>query len=352
MLDVNFKVDYVVTNPLEGHNPKVTIFGNPNNTEVFHVLFIDKNTNELIFSGDCAINNTIIGSRQWHIDWLIHVINSKNEIVYSNEYDPTFKKVYIKIDAYALGDNIAWMPYVEEYRKKYNCDMICSTFHNHLFYTEYPEILFVEPNTVIKNLYSQFYIGAVTEINFKYSPVISTNVTLQKVASKTLGLDYVEVKPKIGYRDLPKKDYGGKYVCISEFGSSTDKSWKYAGGWQLIVDYLNENGFKVVVISKEPTQLNNVINKTGPIELKDRISDIEGAEFYIGVSSGLAWLSWAVGTHVVMISDVTPWWHEFKSGISRITANQDLNNVDYSTTLVTTPNLVIEVINELINKKS
>lgn len=352
MLDVNFSVSYVVTKPLEGFNPTVTVFGNPEITDIFRVFFYDKTKNELVFSGECGINHSVVGLRQWHTDWLIHVVNPNGEVIYINEYDPTFKKVYIKSDAYALGDNIAWMPYIEEYRKKYNCDLICSTFHNHLFQSEYPEILFVPPNTVIENLYSQFYIGAVTEPNIKYSPAMSTDVPLQMVASMTLGLDYTEIKPKIGYHGLPKTDYGGKYVCLSEFGSTSMKSWKRDYGWQTLVYFLNSIGYKVVVISKEPTNLKYVINKTGDIPLSNRIADIEGAEFYIGVSSGLSWLSWALGTHVIMISDVTPWWHEFKSNITRVCANMDLAKVDYSEALVTHPDSVIEKINQFISLKS
>lgn len=352
MLDVNFKVDYVVKLPLDGNNPKVTIYGNPNNDQIYTVLFIDRTKKELVCQGNIKINNTIIGVRQWHTDWLIQIYDSNNNIVYENEYNPTFKNIYIKIDGYALGDNLAWMPYIEEYRKKYNCNLICSTFHNHLFETEYPDILFVEPNTVIKNLYSQIYVGAITgDFNDKYSPITSTHNPLQKVASETLGLPFKEIKPRVGYHDLPKTDYGGKYVCISQFGSTIEKSWRgVEDNWQIIVNYLNDMGYKVVVISKELTYLENVINKTGNIPLSDRISDLEGAEFYMGVSSGLAWLSWAVGTPVIMISDVTPKWHEFQTNIVRI-GGDNLKYVDYKSTDWTKPEHVINEINNIIEKK-
>lgn len=345
---VKFKVDYVVKLPKLGHSPKVSISGDPENKDIYQVLFIDKTNKKLIFNGECQVNQTIVGARQWHTDWLINIFDSNNKLVFIDNYDPTNQKVYIKIDAYALGDNIAWMPYVELYRKKYNCVMICSTFHNHLFAAQYPEILFVEPNSVIENLYSQFYIGATNELDLRYTPVDAISVPLQRVASETLGLDYSEVKPSVNYLDLPLNDHGGKYVCISEFGSAPAKSWRYEGGWQFIVDYLNSIGYKVVVISKEPTELMNVINKTGDIPLSDRITDLHGADFYMGVSSGLAWLSWGVGTHVVMISDVTPHWHEFQSNMTRICVDYNLEKVDYSSSLVTHPDYVIEKIKEFL----
>jgi ADP-heptose:LPS heptosyltransferase len=107
--------------------------------------------------------------------------------------------------------------------------------------------------------------------------------------------------------------------------------WQLEGGWQRVVDLINEMGYEVHVISKEPTELTNVIDLTGNMSLHDRITQILGAKLFIGVSSGLAWLSWAVGTHVMMVSDISPEWHEFQSNITRL-SNNKTNCVDYSPT--------------------
>ena len=45
---------------------------------------------------------------------------------------------------------------------------------------------------------------------------------------------------------------------------------------------------------------------------------IHHSEFFIGLSSGLSWLSWALGKHVVMISNFTKSDHEFTSNCTRI----------------------------------
>ena len=71
------------------------------------------------------------------------------------------------------------------------------------------------------------------------------------------------------------------------------------------------------------------------------------AEFHLGVSSGLSWLAWALGKHCVMISDVTPKWHEFQSDVSRVCAN-DLAMVDYDVEGVSTAEEVIGKLAELI----
>jgi autotransporter strand-loop-strand O-heptosyltransferase len=46
---------------------------------------------------------------------------------------------------------------------------------------------------------------------------------------------------------------------------------------------------------------------------------IHHSEFFIGLSSGLSWLAWALEKHVVMISNFTEENHEFTSNTTRIT---------------------------------
>lgn len=333
------KVDYLCYLPKEGHSPKVTIIDDED--KIYRVLFVDDDSGHLIFSGDCKGGQTIIGSRQWYTRWLILIYDSSETLVHIEKFGLEDKVVFIKSDAWALGDNIAWMPYIEEFRKEHHCKVICSTFFNSLFEEVYPDLLFVKPNTRIANVYAQYYIGANDEDNIKYSPSNSKRVPLQKVACDILGLPYREIKPKVVIKQRQDKNTP-KYVCISEFASTPEKEWKYPGGWQLVVDYLNSLGYKVLAISKEPTQLNNVVNLTGDgYDLHQRITQLEGAKLFIGVSSGLSWLSWAVGTHVLMISDVTPEWHEFQTGITRL-IEQPKKFVDYTPTEPTSCEKVLE----------
>jgi autotransporter strand-loop-strand O-heptosyltransferase len=321
----SFKVNYVTTLPKEGNAPRVTINGDA--PHKYSVKFYDKNIG-LISSGYCETNQTIIAkTKQWYTEWVIVVEDSNGLLVFVDNFNPINKVVFIKIDAYALGDNIAWIPYVEEFRKKHDCTVICSTFHNNLFVDVYPNIVFVKPNTEIENVYAQYYIGACDDDNPYYAPIKSREWPLQMVAADILGLPRQELRPDLTLK-YNKVNITKKYVTLSEFGSAENKSWKAENGWQKVVDFLVGKGYDVVVISKEPSNLKNVINMTGNIDLTYRIHDIMNAEFHLGVSSGLSWLAWSLGKHVVMISDVTPKWHEFQSNITRFCAN-DLASVNY-----------------------
>lgn len=328
----SFKVSYVTTLPKEGNAPRLTITGNLQQKYLVNFLEVTNYGIDvtLISQGYCTNNQTIFAkTKQWFTNWRIEVYDESGALVYTTFFDPQDKAIYIKMDAYALGDTLAWIPYVENFRQEHQCKVICSTFHNNILTSEFPNILFVKPNTVIENLYAQYYIGASNDDNLYYSPIKVNQHPLQDAASSILGLRRIEQRPDLSYkvRHIPSK-FDDDYVTLSEFGSAENKHWKVEGGWQGVVDFLNSKGYKVVVISKEKTSLTGVVDKSGDISLEDRMVDIFHAKMHLGVSSGLSWLAWSLGTHTVMISDVTPNFHEFQSNITRLNANQ-LTAVNY-----------------------
>jgi autotransporter strand-loop-strand O-heptosyltransferase len=346
---INF--NYKTTLPREANSPSLTIIGDlPFN---YNVKFQIKTPNglELIKSIRCNTNETVFANySQKYLDWVISVYHGEFKII-EDVFNVENKVVFIKMDATALGDNLAWIPYVEEFRKTRNCTVICSTFFNDLFKNIYPNILFVKPNTNIDNVYTQFYIGATYDNNIKYSPVNADLVPLQEIPSAILNLPNIELRPPLELLVNKTKQHK-KYVCISEYASHENKHWRYDNGWQIIVDYLNSIEYDVYVISKEPTKLNNIINLTGDIPLIDRVRTLRNADFFIGLSSGLSWLSWAVNTHVFMISDVTPSEHEFKSNITRLCANKDMLKIDYNNPNITKVETVIESIKKYLETKT
>jgi autotransporter strand-loop-strand O-heptosyltransferase len=147
-------------------------------------------------------------------------------------------------------------------------------------------------------------------------------IPLQKTASDVLGLEYKEVLPRLD-KSKVKRQIEGKYVCIAPHASALAKYWNRPGGWQKVIDFLNEKGYKVVYISQEPMDrgwhdsklggtLQNVIDKSGDLPLSDRFADLCHADYFIGVGSGLSWLSWALNTPTIMISGFSYPYTEFQ----------------------------------------
>ena len=341
-------INYVTENPLKGDGPKVYLIdGDPN--EIYRIEFINSENEEVLSKFLVKTNSLTTGMIQWCVQWEIRIYKQiDNSLIYTDKYNASNNVVFIKIDGYALGDNIAWIPYVEEFRKKHNCTVICSTFYNQIFKFVYPEILFVQPNISVDNVYSQHYVGAFSG-NRVYSPKDYEKISLQKVSSSILGLEHKEIRPNLELNVLNSKPrIDGKYICISEFASHDKKCWKEYQGWQKIVDTLNDRGFKVVVISKEPTKLNGVIDLTGDRDLFDRMIDLYHSEFYIGVSSGLSWLAWSLNKKVIMISDCTPSWCEFKENNFRVIKNE-ISQIDYEVKEFSSFDDVYNILNRVIN---
>ena len=247
-------------------------------------------------------NHWVKLNRQYFTKWTAKVFEN-GEMVYANTLHLHSKRVYIAFESKSLGDTIAWMPYVEEFRKHHQCTVICSTFWNHLF--DYPEIEFVEPGNVVPNLYALYRIGYFD--NLDKNPCKPTQIPLQKTATAILGLDFVEMAPSIAYKpEVPKI---GKYVTIATNSTSGCKFWTKEG-WQALINWLVSEGYEVYNISKELNPFDNCTQITTP-SLESKMDWIAGSSFFIGLSSGLAWLAWATGKQVVMISNFTEDWNEF-----------------------------------------
>ena len=122
-----------------------------------------------------------------------------------------------------------------------------------------------------------------------------------------------EIKPKVK-KYPPAGDLLKPYVAIAEASTAFAKLWSYPNGWQTVVNYLKFKGYNVVSVSKEETKLQEVIKRHNqPIE--KTIANIVGADFLIGLGSGLSWLSWALDVPVILISGFSAPWCEFQDCI-------------------------------------
>ena len=275
---------------------------------------------------------------QYYKNWKIK-INQKDKLTYEESINLKNKNILIVFITAAIGDSLAWIPYVEEFRKIHECNIFCVTYQNNLYQKEYPNIKFIEPeegkNILKENIYARYFISQDQDwqyITLKDSnnndikqglkaPIDFRKISLQQVASNILGLNPIEIKPKITYnhQDRIIKE---KYVCISEFTNHTAKNWNNKVGWQNLVNWLNSEGYKVVSISEKRTKLRKVIDHSGKFSIENRINELKHCEFFITLSTGLAWIAWALNKKVVMISGVTEPSNEFKENNIRIFNNK------------------------------
>tara|TARA_R110001592_G_scaffold282638_1_gene550424 strand:+ start:1154 stop:3469 length:2316 start_codon:yes stop_codon:yes gene_type:complete len=298
------------------NGPKVEIKGDVN--KIYNIQFIDKSCNCTIHRDVITNNMWTSCSRKWFTEWVIKV-----DGVVVDEFNLENKKVFIDFKSSSIGDTIAWFPYVEEFRKKHNCKIVCHTFHNGWFKEHYPKIqLGISTDSYASYNIGWFYKGnewdrEYYENDFKPQP-------LQKTATDILGLEFEEIKPKI--KSLPKSPIKEKYATISIQSTSQSKYWNHPTGWQQVVDYLQKNGYKVVSVDLHPTfgvgSCQNTIPKVDYYynnkPLDEVMSVIEGADLHLGIGSGLSWVAWALNTQVVLISSFTEPYCEFTTNCIRI----------------------------------
>lgn len=294
-----------------------------NNTKEYLVKFIDSSNNTVIYSTDLKTNNWAKTSRKWFTEWMIQV-EEKGSIPIEHRWDPTGRRVYVSLESSSLGDTLAWLPYVDEFGKKWSCEMVCSTFWNSLFINEYPHIQFIMPGEVAHNIYAMYKIGWFyrdTEVNFDLNPLDFKLGPLQKTASDILGLDYREIKPLIS---ISKKERLKK-VCLGINSTAQAKYWNNPIGWQEVTDWLLANGYEPIILSREEDgymgnwyPIGATKFPAGPIEsVIDQLSECQA---FIGISSGLTWLAWATDTPIVQISGFTEPFNEPNDGIVKISA--------------------------------
>lgn len=294
---------------LEG--PKVEINGEGD--EEFKVKFIDDDTSKVIYESTIKPNHWCKSSIQYFVNWKIQVYHN-NTLIYEEKVNFKNQRVYLHIDSSSLGDNIAWMPYIEEFRKKHECQVVVSTFKNFLFEKKYPDLEFVEPGVTVHNLKAMYKIGWF--YNKLMEPKLPNTVNLQEQACLILGLDYKEIKTEIDF--IPRhRPCDEKYVVIATASTAGCKLWNYENGWFELTEILKLKGYRVINISKEGNDITNA-ETLQDTSLENTMNVICHSEFLIGLSSGLSWLSWALGKHVVMISNFTEDDHEFSGNCTRI----------------------------------
>jgi autotransporter strand-loop-strand O-heptosyltransferase len=245
-----------------------------------------------------------------------------NKVVFVEKYNPVGKKVFITLESKSLGDTMAWFPYIDEFRKKWNCNVVCSTFHNKLFVDQYPDLEFISPGAIVHGVYATYRIGLFFDngkIDYNKHKKDPTKISLLEMATDILGLEYSEVRPKLRPSNVEKK----KRVGIGLHSTAQTKYWNNPIGWQEVTDFLISQGYEVVMLSKEADGYMGNFYPRGVVRLpeesfEDLIDNLYSCEFFIGISSGLSWLAWAVNIPVVLISGFTGEYMEPTNNVVRI----------------------------------
>ncbi len=303
----------------------------------FRVVIGDADTGEKFFDKYIS-GGRLLSVEQYFIRWHVEVYRDDKK-VFSHTLNLKGQKVSLAFRQSAMGDLIALLPFAKEFQKRHGCelsiclpDYICE-FAAHL----YPEI--PQTDEINFKTYATYY-PLMVVANCLTVPVDVRNLPLERAGGAILGLETLPVKPTFKPTEPPVTS--NPYVCIGVQASATRKSWLYPGGWDIVVDYLKSLGYRVFCIDKNAVETSdsmtvckpdNAEDFTGDFSIMERANMLYHAEFFIGLSSGLAWIANAVNCPVVMICGFSQSWFEFYTPYrvaNRLVCNGCFNDIRVS----------------------
>ena len=307
-------------------NAKIEV-DNPIDTEQsFHVTFYNSDDNSIKYETDLKHNWWGSCNFTYYIPYEVHIKDNKtNELVETYKFNLKNKKVLVEYESFSLGDQLAWMPIIEQFRKKHECDLYVKLPLKNIFESKYPEIKFVNHNKYVSDAFATYKLGFYVDENGTNNDRCKSDPRkqpLQKIASDYLGLPYEPELPLIDFK-VKERPLKKRYVTIATQSTCQAKYWNNKGGWEKVVEYLKSKNFEVICIDKHKVFGNgkdyvnnmpsNALDYTGDKPLEDRMNQIYHSEFFIGLPSGLSWLAWAVKKPVVLISGFSYPYTEFET---------------------------------------
>ncbi|WP_206950959.1 autotransporter strand-loop-strand O-heptosyltransferase [Trinickia acidisoli] len=319
------------------------------------VVLPEGNGNWFVRLRDAETHNTLFettltagcvaSSKKYYVPFEIEVRSGDVEVM-RHRLDLNGKRVLIQFPVGTLGDLIAWFPYAAKFALQHQgCVVTCSMGAPliALFEGNHPDITFVTPEEVDPGqFYATYNIGLFfTDEASVHQPCDFRHVGLHRTAGYILGVDPAEIPPQIELPD-ESRPIPEKYVCIAAQSTTQCKYWNNPTGWRELVQFLKDHGYRVICIDQKATHgMGTVWNhipygaedETGDKPLAERARWLKHADFFIGLSSGLSWLAWSMGTPVVMISGFTHPTNEFHTPyrvINYHTCNSCWNDVRVS----------------------
>jgi len=227
------------------------------------------------------------------------------------------KTVLIHLLSNSIGDTIAATPYVSEYQKRHNVNVIFNINEPFIFLLNevYENIQFISRNNIV-------------EYDEKISIDYVFNKSIQSGYAEQLGFENPPyIRPVVSTPEL-LRPIKNKYIALGVHSTCQVKYWNHPNGlksqgdatnWNELSSILRKRGYTPVTVEKDemygvppfyngiPSKSNKQVGKT----ILEAANIINHSEFYIGLSSGMSWIAHALGKKVVMISNFTEDWNEF-----------------------------------------
>jgi autotransporter strand-loop-strand O-heptosyltransferase len=301
----------------------------------WRVRLHDLDTGNILFESENQ-GAFVNSAKRWYVRFRVEIWSiddgsaAEPVPVMTHDYDPGHQDVLIQFPVGTLGDILAWFPYAARFADAHpQCRVTCalSGLIIPLLRDAYPALRLVTHEQVVDQkladtMYATYSLGVFfgDEAN-DWQPTDFRLVGLHRTAGYILGVDPSEVAPRLSLQD-ETRPIPEPYAVIAVQSSSGCKYWTNPNGWREVVAFLKDSGYRVICIDQKPahgwslmwTQIpNGAEDHTGDKPLAERGRLLRHASLFVGLSSGLAWLAWAAGCPVVLISGFTHPTNEFRT---------------------------------------
>jgi autotransporter strand-loop-strand O-heptosyltransferase len=293
----------------------------PEGEHPWRVRLSDLDTGNILFETEMKAGR-VNSTKRYYVRIRLQVW-ARNEVVLSHDYAAADREILVQFPVGTIGDTLGWLPYAVKFKERHQCRLTCGMGEKliPLFRHAYPDITFVSHDEIRPDrFYATYSLGLFfDDKECVHQPCDFRHVGLHRTAGYILGVDPAETPPRITLAD-DSRPMAEPYVCIAVQSSSQAKYWNNPNGWREIVSFIKAAGYRVICIDQKPVHGTGLVwnhipngaeDETGDRDLQERARWLNHAAFFVGLSSGLSWLAWAVGTPVVMISGFTHPLNEF-----------------------------------------
>jgi autotransporter strand-loop-strand O-heptosyltransferase len=273
----------------------------PEGEHPWHVRLSDLDTGNILFETELR-SGRVNSTKRYFVRFRIEVWQ-QNESIFRHDYSAADRDVLIRFPVDTIGDPLGWFPYAVKFKERHGCQLACAIGGKliPLLRDTHPDITFVTEDDVDPERYYATYTIAVFFQNGAihdhkdFVPCDFRLVGLHRAAGYILGVDPAEVPPRIAIAD-DRRPLAQRYVCIAVQSTLQSKYWNNPTGWDVIVDFLKQAGYRVVCIDQKRTHGNGLFwthmpngaeDETGDRPLVERARWLKHAEFFVGLSSGL-----------------------------------------------------------------
>jgi autotransporter strand-loop-strand O-heptosyltransferase len=289
----------------------------------WRVRLRDMDTGNILFQIDRP-EATISSTKRWYIRFRIEVweieegVESSQPLL-SHDLDLTGREVLIQFPIGTLGDTLGWFPYCARFADQHpecKVTVALSGLIIPLLRDAYPNLTLITHKEAVaqgiaERAYATYAVGLFfDDVACNQQPVDFRHVGLHRTAAYVLGVDPAEEPPRLALPD-ESRPIPERYVCIAVQASTAAKTWTNPTGWHEVIRFLKSHGYRVICIDQKSVHGQGLLwthlphgaeDQTGDRPLVERARWLRHADFFIGLSSGLAWLAWAARTPVVLIS--------------------------------------------------